>query len=61
MIKTAIIIVLSAATAIGGEHTVDYIDKGNVKQTEAICPQASIPVDLPTRSILEPAITEETH
>jgi ferredoxin len=59
MIKTAIIIVLSAATAIGGEHTVDYIDKDNVKKAEAICPQNSIQVDLPTRSITAPAISDD--
>jgi hypothetical protein len=36
MIKTAIIIVLSAATAIGGEHTVDYIDKDNAHKAQTI-------------------------
>jgi hypothetical protein len=56
MVKLVIVSVLSAALAIGSEHLADHIDKGNVQQSEALLPQDSIPVNLPTRSVEQPII-----
>jgi hypothetical protein len=57
MVKLIIASVLSAALAIGSEHYLNQqLDKSNANLADTIATSDSIPVNLPTRSIIAPAI-----